>query len=270
MILVALPVYNEEKNLNGVLATIKSYPYDVLVVDDGSSDNSLSIAQKFDIQIISHSANKGVSSVSSSILEYAAKNNYSHVITLDSDGQHNPTYIPQFAELLNDNIFVTGNRFSNRTGIPIEKISSNLFASILVEFITGSFINDVSCGFRGYSVEFACSFPSSSDKYSIIYQMMLNYLMQHSSVTTIIMPADYSGQPMITRTSELLSLLSQAQKYSNDISLSQLLNNIKANKPSKIILLGLEFDFQPVNISAYIISTDIAKAENYYTSKICK
>lgn len=270
MILIALPVYNEENTLKGVLDNIVKYPYDVLVVDDGSSDNSLSIAQLFDIQIIHHSRNLGVSSVSKSILEFAAKNHYSHVITLDSDGQHNPTYIPQFAELLNDNIFVAGNRFSNRTGIPKEKISSNLFASVLVEAVTGTFVEDVSCGFRSYSVEFACSITASADNYDIVYQMMFHFLQKHSSVSTVKMSAKYTGQPMITRTTELLSLLSQTHNYSNDVTFSQLINKIENNESANINLLGMKFDFQPVKNSAYIISTDIQKAESYYTSKSCK
>ncbi len=145
-ILIAIPAYNESDSIENVLKSVVKYSYDVLLVDDGSTDDTVEIASKYDISIIQHPHNKGVSRVYASFIEYASQNSYTHIITLDSDGQHDASHIPDFVIGLDVSDVLMGNRFSNSSLVPSEKLSSTFFASFVIKSLYGKFVPDISCG----------------------------------------------------------------------------------------------------------------------------
>lgn len=265
--LIALPVYNEEKNLQKLIPKLVSYNIDILAVDDGSNDESYNILSSLNINTIKHQKNIGIGKVHESILKYANSNGYQYIITIDSDGQHDPTYIPDILKSLKNNDFVVGNRFHNRNNIPLEKISSNLFASMLIESITGKFIQDVSCGFRGYNVKTLNSVKIDNHSFNFIFQMILEFLIQNKRIDTVNMPANYKGQTIVTKSNEIISLLTQAYLKSNNVDLLDKIELIVHNKDFEMEILEVRFLFTNNGDNSYVIGVDRVIAENYYKSK---
>src|SRR5690242_8445051 len=95
-VLIIIPCYNEESALPGVLAALRQiepangYTYDILVIDDGSTDNTPLIALETDTPLLCLPVNLGIGGAVQSGLVYAQRNNYQLAVQLDGDGQHPP------------------------------------------------------------------------------------------------------------------------------------------------------------------------------------
>lgn len=156
--LVLIPVYNEEKNLAGVLRDALRQPVDVLVVDDGSTDGTPQVLREFpDVQVIRHPRNRGYGATLKSGFDYGCANGYDCVITMDSDGQHEPSLIPQFIENLAGCDIVSGSRylqeFDVNTPAPAERRRIN---SLVTDELNACFdlgITDAFCGFKAYRTD---------------------------------------------------------------------------------------------------------------------
>ena len=96
--LTALPVYNEERHVDRVLAEVRRYSDNILVIDDGSTDGTPELLAKHkEIQVVTHVVNRGYGAALHSAFEYAIQHDYEVVVTIDCDGQHEPQRIPLFA-----------------------------------------------------------------------------------------------------------------------------------------------------------------------------
>src|SRR4051794_6831345 len=94
-VLTAIPVYNEQAHLEPVLNEVLRFAGDVLVVDDGSTDETPELLRKFPgVQVIRHSRNLGYGAGLRSAFSRAIESNYDGLVTIDCDGQHEPSLIP--------------------------------------------------------------------------------------------------------------------------------------------------------------------------------
>lgn len=97
-VLTALPVYNEESHVAEVLAEVRRYADNVLVVNDGSSDGTADVLQSIPgILVETHEQNQGYGAALKTAFCYAIRHGYDVVITIDCDGQHEPSLIPELA-----------------------------------------------------------------------------------------------------------------------------------------------------------------------------
>ncbi len=159
---IYMPALNEEEGISDV---IKSLPKEiegideirVLVVDDGSTDDTAKKAKDSGADVVSHNVNKGVGSAFQSAVQYALENDTDILVSIDADRQFNSEQIPEIIKpILKDKAdMVTGNRFEN--GIPKDmpksKYWGNTQMSRLISLISGQKFRDVSCGFRAYNRE---------------------------------------------------------------------------------------------------------------------
>ena len=97
-LLTAIPVYNEEASLVGVLTEVLKYAGDVLVVDDGSTDRTPVLLRDFPtVRTIRHPRNLGYGAGLRTAFQATIDGGYDGVVTLDCDGQHEPARIPELA-----------------------------------------------------------------------------------------------------------------------------------------------------------------------------
>ena len=157
-----MPALNEEEGLGGVIKDMPKHidgidEISILVVDDGSTDNTVKVAKENGADVVSHGSNKGVGSAFQSAVGYALDNRVDILVSIDADRQFNSKQIPEIVQpILNDKAdMVTGDRFSKGMpeNMPKSKYWGNRQMSRLISIISGKKFRDVSCGFRAYNRE---------------------------------------------------------------------------------------------------------------------
>ena len=158
-VLIITPAYNEEKVLSGVIRNIKTelqslkdMNADVMVVNDGSSDNTKTVAEK-STTTISHLVNMGSGAATRTGLEYAKRNNYDYAVTIDADGQHLATDLTKVInKLVSENYdLVIGSRLLNTEGMPHHRVFGNKLLNLVTGIIFGVRVTDSQSGLKGFS-----------------------------------------------------------------------------------------------------------------------
>src|SRR5947209_7772374 len=102
-LLTAIPVYNEERHLENVLAEVRRYSPEILVVNDGSTDRTGELlSRQSNISVVTHSKNLGYGAALRSAFQFALCKSVDVLVTMDCDGQHEPSRIPVLREAIHD------------------------------------------------------------------------------------------------------------------------------------------------------------------------
>lgn len=157
--LIALPAYNEKKDIGCIISQIKKHDLDILIIDDGSTDGTQEELSKIDnITTIVHEQNLGYGQTIIDAFEYGISNNYDSIITMDCDGQHRPDEIEAFFAQIPDYDIVSGSRYlmkENRhnPGIPPDRYAINMEITKILNKTTGFNLTDSFCGFKAYKTD---------------------------------------------------------------------------------------------------------------------
>lgn len=154
--LTAIPVYNEERHVEGVLDEVRRFVPDILVVDDGSTDNTPTLlAQQKDLHLVTHPKNRGYGAALSSAFAYMREHpEFCVLVTMDCDGQHEPSRVPVLLEALHDADIVSGSRylrdFRQDTLAPQDRQRINATITQELNARFGLHLTDAFCGFKAY------------------------------------------------------------------------------------------------------------------------
>jgi len=154
MKLVCIPAYNAEKAIGKVVKKSLEYVDEVIVCDDGSTDNTAKIASESGAHVLSHQKNRGYGAALITMFDHARKENADVMITLDGDGQHDPKEIPQFLKAMDENNVdvVIGSRFlNNKTKPPSYRQTGIKVITSAVKLGNKLKITDAQSGYRAYS-----------------------------------------------------------------------------------------------------------------------
>jgi len=151
--LAIIPCYNEEITIGSIVLKTKQFVDDVLIIDDGSNDETVTIAKQAGATVISHKKNRGKSAAIRTGFNYALTNNFDYVITIDGDGQHNPKEIPNILQNLlnNGNDISLGIRFGNNTEMPMWRKIGKRTLDYATSMGNGGKLTDSQCGFRAFN-----------------------------------------------------------------------------------------------------------------------
>ncbi len=152
-IIAAMPAFNEEKYIAKMIIGCKKYVDKVIVVDDGSKDATVEIAEAMGAIVIKHPENSGYGAALRTIFKTAQEMKVDAMVIIDSDGQHNPNEIPKLLAPLNDGAdLVVGSRFLNNNGKNIpryRKIGMKVLDTV-TNIAGGVNVSDSQSGFRAY------------------------------------------------------------------------------------------------------------------------
>ncbi len=152
---IIIPAYNEEEYVADVIIACQNAGYDdVVVVNDGSIDDTLNAALNAGASVISHMINRGVGAATQTGLEAAKMTGADVAVTMDADGQHQASDIENLVKSLIDQKadIVIGSRFLKKDNpIPFVRIFFNNIANIITFLLSGIFVTDSQSGMKAFS-----------------------------------------------------------------------------------------------------------------------
>ncbi|MBI3601644.1 MAG: glycosyltransferase family 2 protein [Candidatus Omnitrophica bacterium] len=149
-IAIVIPAHNEARSIGALVKAITDLGYDVIVVDDGSSDDTALLAKTQGALVISTHKKGGKGNALRLAFAQALGQGYEAVITMDGDGQHSPLDIGHFLECYRNTQadIISGDRMHNPSEMPWLRRVTNRFMSWVISLICRQKIADTQCGFR--------------------------------------------------------------------------------------------------------------------------
>jgi glycosyltransferase involved in cell wall biosynthesis len=180
---VVIPAYNEEKNIEEVLfrtnKTMETIgvPYELIVVDDGSTDNTGLFAERQKATVLANGTNKGKGHALQRGFQSARG---TVIVTIDADGSHQPEEIPRLLKpLLNGSDIVAGSRFLGRRekgSVKRLHLLGNRFFNLVIFLLTKKYITDSQTGFRAFKKEVLKGMAITSNGYGIETELTMKIL----------------------------------------------------------------------------------------------
>ncbi len=201
-IALIIPAYNEGKVIGDVIkdthAVFKNkYSYQIIVVDDGSADNTVSEAEKAGAHVIRHILNCGSGGATSTGLSYANQNGFIIGATFDADGQHDPEDVKKGVDLMLGNNFdlLIGSRLVDTTGMSRVKVLGNKGLSLITRMLFGINVTDSQSGLRIFSQNALKNLKWKTSGYEFCSEMLwrakqLNFDIEEYPIKSIY--TDYS------------------------------------------------------------------------------
>ena len=164
---IIIPAFNEEESIIDAIDRIKKawfdsdVPYEIIVVDDGSTDKTFELAASQDVRVLQHTHNRGYGA---SLKTGIKESRYNWILITDGDGTYPLERTPSFLEFIPEYDMVVGARIGKNTNIPFIRRPAKWFLRKLAGFIAGKKIPDLNSGLRIFrkdlSLEFSYLYPN--------------------------------------------------------------------------------------------------------------
>lgn len=193
---VIIPTFNEYKEIGRIVAEVRKQNLEVIVVDDGSSDNTAVIAKDNGATVLKNEANQGKGASLIKGFNYAIDCGCDAVITMDGDGQHLPEDIPYFMRLAkySDSGIIIGNRMQKIRNMPLLRLFTNKFMSWLISVVARQKIPDTQCGFRLIKQEVFKKVRLSTSKYETESEILIKCARLGFKIESVPIKSIYMGE----------------------------------------------------------------------------
>jgi len=185
---VIIPTYNNDKTLEKVLDDILEFTSDVIVVNDGSTDSTSSVLEKFPhLTVISYASNQGKGYALKKGFELALQKGYRHAITIDSDGQHYAEDIAGFVTKMEEspNALIVGSRKLPKDQMRKGSGFANRFSNFWFRFIAGVELPDTQSGFRLYPLHLVQNIRFYTRRYEFELEVLVRSAWREILITSI-------------------------------------------------------------------------------------
>lgn len=172
-IAVVVPAYNENKRISKVLEKLVDTNLPIIVVDDGSKDQTFNTVKGFKVIALRHKVNLGKGAALKTGAQAAFSLGAQAVVIMDSDGQHKVEELPKFIQLINSGKYdiVIGSRNLSH-GVPLIRYLGNKFASIFIRFLFNIYVSDLLCGYRAFTKQAFNKMNWQSSGYGVETEMI--------------------------------------------------------------------------------------------------
>lgn len=196
---ILIPAFNASRTIKELIKKINIYIYkkDIVVVDDGSIDETGKIVEEEGIKLISHKRNCGKGAALKTGFNYVKKNNYDSVITIDADLQHDPSSIPDFIKASKRRPqldVIIGSRIHDLSRMPFHRRCSNTITSALISIRTRKLIRDSQSGYRLIKRNVLNSVKMRADRYQAESEFLIMTAKKGFHIGTIPIATIYKDE----------------------------------------------------------------------------
>lgn len=191
-----IPAFNEAATIQHVIGGLRGKVDHILVVDDGSTDTTASLAREAGADVLEHGDNRGKGHAVRSALEWVLARDFTHVLILDGDMQHLPSEAPLLldAAARTGADVVLGERRFGRETMPASRYHANRLGSRALSWFVGNPLSDTQCGFRVFRVDALRGISLRARGYDIETEMLVKLSRRHAHITTVPVTAVYANQ----------------------------------------------------------------------------
>ena len=201
---VIVPAFNEAGTVADVVRGARACGHvdDVVVVDDGSSDETVARAAQAGAHVLRHEQNRGKGHAVRTGLAFALDRPFTHVLLMDGDMQHRPADVPAMIEAARkpfvkgggDVDLVVGERVFDKSKMPTSRYYSNVIGSRALSGFIGSEVRDSQSGFRLIRCEILRGMPLSSTGYEIETEMLIKLARRRAKMTSVPVQLSYGAK----------------------------------------------------------------------------
>jgi glycosyltransferase involved in cell wall biosynthesis len=191
-IAAVIPAYGEEKHIGDVVRRTRQQLDHVLVVDDGSNDQTAARAREAGAEVIVHPQNRGKGEAIKTGLRHWLDRQFTYVVILDADGQHLPEEIDRFVNvaLASDAQLFIGTRMNDLSGMPPLRRIVNRYMSKRISRTCGQKIPDTQCGFRMLHRQLVPDVLGGANRFDYETEMLIfasrkGYRIESIPITTV-------------------------------------------------------------------------------------
>jgi glycosyltransferase involved in cell wall biosynthesis len=185
--MVLIPAFNAAKSVGDVTRASKEFVRDVVVINDGSRDDTAAVARAAGSEVIDHPQNRGKGAALKTGFAHAIKNGYDVVVTLDADGQHLPREIPKFLKSREEtkaDLIIGGRSHLFGEMLPRRRLA-NRFSAWSISKASKTGITDSQSGFRLYSANLLRSVRLRTDGFDLESEVIVRAGVGGFKVLTI-------------------------------------------------------------------------------------
>jgi glycosyltransferase involved in cell wall biosynthesis len=200
-----MPTYNNQESLENVVLELLQYTNHILIVNDGSTDETKTILDRFSSLETHHfQENKGKGTALKHGFKAAEKLGYEYAITIDSDGQHYPDDLDVFLSELENrdmnapDILLVGDRNMGREGIPGKSSKGNMFSNFWFLVVTGTQLHDTQSGYRLYPLKEVNSLKLYTRKFELEIEVIVKASWKKVDVRNIPIKVFYEEENRVT------------------------------------------------------------------------
>jgi glycosyltransferase involved in cell wall biosynthesis len=195
---VIVPAFNEAGTIADVVRGARACQYvdDVVVVDDGSTDETVARAAQAGAHVLRHEQNRGKGHAVRTGLAFALDRPFTHVLLMDGDMQHRPADVPAMIEAARtrDVDLVVGERVFDKSQMPTSRYYSNVIGSRALSGFIGSEVRDSQSGFRLIRSDVLRGMPLSSTGYEIETEMLIKLARRRAKMTSVPVQLSYGAK----------------------------------------------------------------------------
>jgi len=184
---VIIPAYREAGRISAVVEGVKKFIPDVMVVDDGSPDETANQAEQAGAMVLRHDVNCGKGAALDTGFRAARDRGFDFAITMDGDGQHAPSDLPGFIQtyLQSGTPVLVGTRMSDTRSMPWVRRMTNRFMSWLLSREMGQWVPDTQCGYRLYALAVVPEISAESKRFAAESEILMDLSLRGVKIGSV-------------------------------------------------------------------------------------
>lgn len=190
-----IAAFNEESTIGSVLAGARPFVQEIVVVDDGSLDRTAALAEEAGAQVLRHRENQGKGTAVRTGLAHILRGDFTHVLFMDGDLQHDPEDIPLLLGKAESGLgeFVVAERVFDRETMPRARYYANTIGSWVMRLLTATPIRDSQSGFRLIRADLLRPLRLTARRYEIEAEILVKLVRRGARIEPVAVESKYDG-----------------------------------------------------------------------------